>query len=372
MPDRLNDLQDSVVVNLQQRTHEQDATGTLIEHGQGYQFLCVPMCFDPLRNFPVTLRPAFTNEDGEEVPAMVWQDPRGLDDKGRRLEGLYTNERGEPKIRFGSPMALAEGSLCWPERFPPEAVEKLRAEKGPYAFSSQYDQIPGVRGGAIIRKDWWRLWSEPSYPPMGTRIVAIDTAIEEGTKNDYNACTAWGAFEGPVGEPQLLMTDAWRARLPLSQLVDKVAETCRRQAADYLLIEHKTRGRDLHDEIVRLYADAPWQTVLVKVEINKVARLRAVEHLFSGDLRKDPSSGIEAWIGGIVHAPDMQWADDVISEVASFPYGAHDDWVDTVSMTLGFVRKNGVILRKNEFDAEELEKKRYKKPLTTPYAIKRS
>lgn len=374
MPDRLNDLQTSVVVNLQQRTHEDDATGTLIkamaEGGSPYAFVCIPMEFDPLRIFPVTLRPGFENDDGEWVEPHVWTDPRALDGNGRMLRGLTTNSRGEPRVEFGSPMAVAEGMACWPERFPLASMDALKAEKGKYAWDSQYNQIPGVRGGSIIRKDWWRIWPDGSWPEMGTRIASIDTAVEEGSHNDFNACTAWGAFAGPEGEPQMILTDAWQARLPLSQLVDKVAETCRRQAVDYLLIEHKTRGRDLHDEIVRLYADASWQTILVKVETSKTARLKAVEHLFSGDWRPDPMTGIDSWTGGMVFAPDKDWAQEVIDQVGSFPFGSHDDLVDTVSMALGFVRKTGVVLRKNEYDADQIARRQFRKSPTMPYSIK--
>lgn len=367
MPDRLNHLDRSAIINLQQRTHEEDATGVLIKHGQGYEFVCVPMEFDPLRIFPVTLR---RDEDGN--PSQVWTDPRALDSKGRLLSGLTVNARGEPRVEFGSPMARAAGLPCWPERFSPEAIEKLKAEKGPFAWHSQYDQFPGVRGGSIIRKDWWKLWQHEEYPELGTVLVSVDTAVEEGTQHDYNACTAWGAFAGESGEPLLLLLEAWRQRMPLAELVDRVAQTCRRRKADYLLIEHKTRGRDVHDEIIRLYQDATWETVLVKAEVSKVARLKAVEHLFSGDYRKDPQSGMEHWEGGIVHAPDKDWADDVIAEVASFPFGAHDDFVDSVSQCLAFVRKTGVVVRKAEFEIMETERKRYRKPMGVPYSIKRS
>lgn len=367
MSDRLNNLDKSVIINLQQRTHEEDATGVLIKYGQGYEFVCVPMEFDPLRIFPVTLR---RDEDGN--PSQVWTDPRALDSKGRLLSGLTMNARGEPRVELGSPMAHAEGTPCWPERFSPEAIEKLKAEKGPFAWHSQYDQFPGVRGGSIIRKDWWKLWQAEEYPDLGTILVSVDTAVEEGTQHDYNACTVWGAFAGEEGEPLLLLLEAWRARLPLAQLVERIAQTCRRRKTDYLLIEHKTRGRDVHDEIVRLYQDATWMTVLVKAEISKVARLKAVEHLFSGDYRKDPHTGIEHWEGGMVYAPDKEWADEVIAEVASFPFGAHDDYVDTVSQVLGWVRKNGVALRKVEYEAMELERKRYRKQPKVPYAIGRS
>ena len=366
MPDRLNDLDDSAIINLQQRTHEDDATGTLLKHGQGYQFVCVPMEFDPLRIFPVTLR---SDRDGN--PTQVWTDPRALDGDGNQLRGLYTNARGEIAVRMGSPMAQAEGALCWPERFSPEAVAKLKAEKGSYGWDSQYQQFPGVRGGGIIRRDWWRIWPDDVWPEFGTVIVSVDTATEEGPKNDWNACTAWGAFAGEAGEPQLMLIDAWKARCPLAELVEKVAVTCRRRRADYLLIEHKTRGRDLHDEIARIYQTAAWRTELVKAEVSKVARLKAVSGLFSGDYRTDPATGVGGFSGGMVFAPDKDWAQEVIDNVGSFPYAEHDDYADAVAHALGWVRKNGVVLRKVEYDEIELERKRFKKAPGVPYAIRR-
>lgn len=363
MPDRLNDMERSAIINIQQRTHQEDATGTLIEHGQGYTFVCIPMEFDPLRICSVTMR---YDDDGE--PAEVWTDPRALDDKGRLLEGLTTDARGLPTVRPGSPMAKAEGELAWPERFSREVVDRLKLEKAGFAFDAQYQQIPGVRGGSIIKRDWWRLW-QGDYPDLGTVIVSVDTAVEEKESADYNACTTWGAFAGAEGEPLLLLLDAWRDRMPLAELVERVARTCQMRKADYLLIEHKTRGRDVADEIVRLYSARTWETVLIKPSGDKASRLKAVEHLFSGDVRTDPETKLAVYGGGVVYAPDRDWAEDVINEVASFPYAKHDDYVDTVSQCLRWVRQNGVVLRKAEYDDEELERRRYKKPLTVPYAI---
>lgn len=372
MPDRLNSLDRSAIINLQQRTHQNDATGTIIEFGQGYEFVCVPMEFDPMRISRVVLA---RDEDGE--PEDVWVDPRSLDEHGRQLKGLSVNKRGEPIVIPGSPMDKAAGELCWPERFDPDSVAALKIEKGPYAWSSQYNQIPGVRGGAIIHRDWWKTWLSDDYPEIGTVVVSLDTAIELKETNDYNAVTAWGAFEGENGEPQFLLLEAWRDRLPLADLARRVAETCRSRRADYLVIEHKTRGRDVHDEIVRLYQHSQWQTVLLKPDGDKVSRLKAVSHLFSGDVRKLPD-GKDAegndqfrldWFGGVVWAPDKGWADEVIEETAAFPYGAHDDYCDSVSQALGFARKNGVVLRKVEYDEEELARNRFKKQLRVPYSI---
>jgi phage terminase large subunit-like protein len=44
-----------------------------------------------------------------------------------------------------------------------------------------------------------------------------------------------------------------------------------------------------------------------------------------------------------VWAPGTRWADEVIDEVASFPAGEHDDYVDAVSLALMRFRKGGYI-----------------------------
>jgi phage terminase large subunit-like protein len=39
----------------------------------------------------------------------------------------------------------------------------------------------------------------------------------------------------------------------------------------------------------------------------------------------------------------MRWAREVVEEVASFPNGEYDDYVDTVSMSLNRVRQGGMV-----------------------------
>lgn len=364
MPSRLNDPDRSAIICLQQRTHEQDATGTLAEFGVNYDWVVVPMHFDPMRIHPVVLA---YDEAGE--PETTWIDPRALDSNGERLTGLYTDARGKLTLRPGSALAQAEGELAWPERFSQESCDTLRTTLGEYAYEGQFQQSPGVRGGGLIRRDWWQTWGGAEYPMLGTVIASLDTALEEAEQNDYNALTVWGAFPSVTGEPKLIIIGAWRARIPLATLVARVTDTCRRHNVDYLIIEKKTRGRDVHDEIVRLNVNATWQTILWEPKGTKTSRLNAVSHLFSGDMRRDPVSGIETFSNGLIYAPDRDWADEVINEVAAFPRGAHDDYVDSVTQVLAFVRKHGVALRKVEWDQEEEDAARYRKPTSVPYVI---
>ena len=188
MPDRLNDIEEDAIILIQQRTHEEDATATLVEHGTGYRWISIPMRFDPLRISRAVLR---YEEDGS--PMQEWVDPRALDEDGRLLEGLYTDrESGQQRVRMGSPMAKVEGMLCWPERFPPDAVDEIERIKGPYAFQAQYQMKSTVRGGGIIKRDWWNTWSAGTFPELGTVVAALDTAMEEHELADYNALTVWG------------------------------------------------------------------------------------------------------------------------------------------------------------------------------------
>lgn len=387
MPDRLNSLRDSVIVNLQQRTHEDDATGTIIKYGRGYQFLCIPMEFDPLRMMPLVLR---RDDNGDAI--QVWNDPRGLDSNGNLLEGLYTDPvRDTLKVRPGSPMAHAEGTLCWPERFGSKEVMDLKSEKGEYAWAGQYQQMPQPRGGGIIRHDWWQLWARPSYPPLGTVVASLDTSIKEGEKNDYNALTVWGAFaEGNDPYPRLILIDAWRIRCSLAELVQKTAETCSDRKVDVLLIEDKARGTDVAAEIARQYAsDVTWDTQLIPVNGrgsfagDKEARLRAVSVMFSGDVRKVPKPGapppppgergetIDVWSGGLIFEPGTSWSREVVEEVCSFPTAAHDDYTDSTSLALSWIRRHGVVLRKVEWEREDYQSKLFRPRPGVPYAISR-
>ena len=83
----------------------------------------------------------------------------------------------------------------------------------------------------------------------------------------------------------------------------------------------------------------------------------------SGDLRFAPQpdgTRLEVWSGGMVWAPDRDWAEDVIAEVSAFPRSAHDDYVDSTSMHFTFARKNGVALRKVEYIQEDEERRRFR------------
>lgn len=319
LSNRLNDAEKSAIVVIMQRVHEADVSGTIISEGMGYTHLMIPMEFDLTRAC---------------VTSIGWEDPR-------------TEDR----------------ELAWPDRFSVNAVHDLKRDLGPYAYAAQYDQFPKPRGGGIIKDEWWQLWPSETYPQCEFVLASLDTAYTEKKENDASALTVWGVFRDKTGNPKLLLAYAWEGRLEVNDLVRSVSAVCSvdkrsssemtavlamlnrgsveteavpRFPVDKLLIENKANGISVAQEMGRLYG----QTGNFGVELvdptkwgDKVARLYAVQHLFADEM---------------IFAPDLQFAELVINQVSSFPKAAHDDLVDSTSLALGYLRRTGLLLRREE------------------------
>lgn len=326
MPTRLNNPVKSAIVVIQQRCHEEDATGVLLENEKvEWEHLCVPMRFDPNRKC---------------MTSIGWEDPRTVD-----------------------------GELAWPERWPEHVVQRDEESLGPYAVAGQFQQLPMPRGGGIINVEQWRIWPpeddgshegwqikrdeqgnpvydeegrvvmEEVFPDFEFILVSVDTAMTEKESSDWSACTVWGIFHDKAGNPKIMLIEAWRDRLKLNGLVQRLIETCRRRSADVLLIEGKANGHDVATEVRRLMKDGEWSVILFNAKrADKVMRLQMVEPLFSG---------------GLVYAPDRRWARMVIDEVASVPKGRYDDLADSTSQALIWMRKNNILYFPFEKPSEE-------------------
>ena len=100
---------------------------------------------------------------------------------------------------------------------------------------------------------------------------------------------------------------------------------------DAFIVEKKAAGAPLIQELramgipVEEFTPSRGRTA---GSTDKVARLNAVSDLFAS---------------GKIWAPDTRWAKEVVEEVASFPVGEHDDYVDTVSQALLRFRQGGFI-----------------------------
>lgn len=351
---RFTDPATSAEVIIMQRLGEDDLSGHILEkksNQPGFCHLMIPGDYDPERHCRTMIG---------------WNDPRGMDrETGEMLDGLDA----EGKLIHGSPLAARDGMNFWPERFPPEIWEQLKENLGPFAVAGQLNQSPAPRGGGVIKKEWWRLWQPEQFPDFGTVIVSVDTAYTEKEENDYSAATVWGAFPSQTGNPLFMLKDAWQGRVELNTLVTKLADMAQKHRADYMLIEGKASGKSVIQEILRLYGNRQWSTIEVPVKGDKLARLISVQPFWSGKQQKNPHTGKDEWVGGVIYAPDRSWADLVIDSCASFPKTKFKDIVDTVSQAMNWLRVNNVAVTREEYDDEALAARQYKKSGKALYDI---
>ena len=228
------------------------------------------------------------------------------------------------------PAILPSGNPLWPEFWPLEELSILKEELPNSKWMAQYQQNPTSEGAAIVKREWWQTWEEEKPPQCEFVLMAWDTAFEKGNRADYSALTTWGVFYHPdaTGKLQanIILLNAFRERMEFPRLKQVAIDQYKDWKPDGVIIEKKASGAPLIYELRAM--GIPVQEFTPSKGNDKISRLNAVSDLFAS---------------GRVWAPGTHWAEEVIDEVAAFPAGEHDDYVDSVSLALMRFRKGGYI-----------------------------
>ena len=255
-----------------------------------------------------------------------------LDLTGRLLDYQTKNPESIPWEIVELPAILHEGTdnekSLWPEQWSLGALKATKASIDPRYWNAQYMQQPTSDNSAVISRKMWRIW-EPEDPPVCDYIIqSWDTAHEVKTNSDYSACTTWGVFynEEERDAAQIILLDAFKDRMTFPELKQVALKHYKEWQPDAFIVEKKSAGAPLIQEL-RAMGIPAWETNPSRGN-DKVVRLNAIADLFAS---------------GMVWAPDTRWAREVIEEVASFPVGEHDDFVDTTSQALMRFRQGGFI-----------------------------
>jgi predicted phage terminase large subunit-like protein len=263
---------------------------------------------------------------------------------GRILDNMLKNEGSDQWEIIELPMELPSGEPLWPEFWSKKDIELLKNTLDNRYWQAQYQQQPTSEGAAIVKREWWREWEEEDPPRCEYIIQSWDTAFEKSNRADYSACTTWGVFYQPddrgVNQANIILLDAFKDRMEFPELKKKAYEMYKDYDPDSLLIEKKASGAPL------LYELRAMGIIVAEVTPtkDKITRLNAVADLFSS---------------GMVWAPATRWAEAVKEEVADFPVGAHDDYVDSMTQALDRFRRGGFIRLDSDEAEAELEFKRF-------------
>lgn len=184
------------------------------------------------------------------------------------------------------------------------------------SWESLYQGSPTVRGGNLIKDEWWGWWEE--LPNIKFTFITADTAQKDKEKNDWTDFKAWGFGE----DDKIYLLDHLRAKMtsPIlrreAELFYRKWDAPKRQATDAALramcIEDKSSGISLIQELELLGC----KVVAVPRQIDKYLRVQ------------DATPYIKA--GRVALNKDVPDVSNTTKEGREFPNGTHDDDIDTV------------------------------------------
>ena len=234
------------------------------------------------------------------------------------------------------PAILPDEQPVWPEYWKLSELESVKASLSIQKWNAQWMQNPTSEEGSIIKRDWWRKWDKDYIPELYHVIQSYDTAFLKKETADYSAITTWGVFyPNPDSGPNLILLDAIKERLEFPELRRRALEQYHYWKPESVVIESKASGLPLTYELRKM--GIPVINFTPSKGNDKHSRINAVAPLFES---------------GQIWAPEASFAEEVIEECAAFPFGDHDDLVDSMTQALMRFRQGGFIEHPEDYKDE--------------------
>ena len=243
------------------------------------------------------------------------------------------------------PAILPSGNPLWAEFWKMEELQALKAELPNSKWMAQYQQDPTSEEGALVKREWWKIWEGREPPHCEFVIQSWDTAFMKNQRADFSACTTWGVFymedDDGLLAPNLILLDAYQERLEFPELKKMAMEKYKAYTPDAFIVEAKAAGMPLIFELRAM--GIPVQEYTPSRGNDKISRVNAVSDLFAS---------------GVIWAPETRWAEETIEQFAGFPNMEHDDLVDSTTQALLRFRQGGFVSLHSDEEDEPLEHNR--------------
>ena len=232
-----------------------------------------------------------------------------------------------------------EQKPLWPEFFDMAALERTKASMPVFQWNAQFQQQPTAEEAALIKREWWQSWEWEDPPRCEYIIMTLDAAAETHNRADFTAITTWGVFlNEETNAHNIILLNSIKERLEFPELKRVAMETYQEWEPDSFIVEKKSAGTALYQELRR--TGMPVQEF--------------TPHRGSGDKLARLNSVADIVASGICWVPQTRWAEEVVEEIAGFPFMSHDDLVDATVMALMRFR-NGGFIRLPSDEPEEVQ-----------------
>ena len=263
---------------------------------------------------------------------------------GRLLENMIRSPDGDEWEVIELPAIMPSGDPLWPDFWSLEELMTIKATIDSRYWSAQYMQNPISDEGALIKREWWREWTESKPPVCEFVLGSLDAAAETNNRADYTSITIWGVFYRPdeaTGESvaNIILLESIRERMEFPELKEVAYKTYKEWELDAFIVEKKSAGTQLYQEM-RAAGVPVSEFTPTRATGDKFTRLNAVADIVRSGLVWYPAG--------------KRWAEELVDEIAGFPSYGSDDRVDTTSMALARFRNGGFIkLPSDRWDDDE-------------------
>lgn len=259
-----------------------------------------------------------------------------LDDlTGRVLKDMSLNEAADQYEVVEFPAILEvkkDGKVTekalWPEFFDLDALSRTKASMPLFQWNAQYQQNPTAEEAALVKREWWKVWKKEDPPSCEYIIMSLDAAAESHNRADFTALTTWGVFFNEEASAyHIILLNSIKRRVEFPELKRLAYEEYTEWEPDSFIVEKKSSGVALYQELRRM-------GVMVQ---------EFTPHRGTGDKMARLNSVADIVQSGLVWVPETRWAEELVEEVAGFPFVSHDDLVDATVMVLMRFRQGGFI-----------------------------
>lgn len=266
---RGGDPETFVQVVIQQRVHEKDLTGHLIEVDPDLVVLKLPMRYE-----------------GEKIQTGIgWDDPRTV-----------------------------EGELLFPQRFPESVVARLEARLQ-WRAAGQLQQRPTAREGGMLKPEWFEIVELEDVPAFMIHLRYWDLAATEKITADW---TVGARVAYAIETDTLYVMDIDRFQKEPHEV-----ETLVKQRTEF----------DGYGVLSRMEEEggSSGKSLISHYERNVLKGYSFKGHAPSGPKEVRALLWVGAAASGRMKLVRGDWNEGFLAEGKTFPRGAHDDQIDAVS-----------------------------------------
>lgn len=210
----------------------------------------------------------------------------------------------------------------WPKKFTPSHIKKLREQKGPYEFSSQYNNEPLPDEDQTFIKDWFRYYLDDDLKRRNLfNFTMVDPAISQESGADYTVITTIAVDE----YYNWFIREVIRKRMLPNEIIDemfRVNEIWKPINMGLEIVAYqKMLAYAIREEMRRRKKYLP----LIELKPHNKSKEARIKSLQPG-----------YYNGKIFHKEHMENLEYLEDELLRFPRGTHDDIIDTLAYFTDF------------------------------------